>query len=81
MPVDPRTIAGAMYYVCDSWVLGSLEGISRLTKKDRDLNLRWKRHVYKYGCNEGISGKNRMGVDVVDKVDEAAVVRRKPTYI
>lgn len=80
LPVDPRTIAGAMYYVCDSWMLGSMEGLSRLTKRDRDLNLRWQRHKYRYGHNEGISGKRCVGVDIVDDIDEAAAMRRKPTY-
>lgn len=36
MPVDPSTIAGAMYYVCDSPILDKLEGLSTLNRKERD---------------------------------------------
>ncbi|KUI69366.1 hypothetical protein VM1G_11646 [Cytospora mali] len=46
MPVDPRTVAGAMYYVCDSWMLETMRGMSTLSKKDRDLDDGLVRHFW-----------------------------------
>lgn len=74
MPVDPRTVAGAMFYVCDSWMLESLQDLSTMGKKDRDLELRYRRLRYGYGNISGAtSGKERMGVDVCDDKGEAAL--------
>ncbi|SPN96491.1 uncharacterized protein DNG_00019 [Cephalotrichum gorgonifer] len=36
VPVDPSTVAGAMYYVADSKIVGNLGGVSMLAKRDRD---------------------------------------------
>lgn len=80
MPMDPRTIVGSMYYVCDSWMLGSMEGMSTLRKKDRDLDVRFMRHRYGYGCIEGMTWKSRMGFDVVNDHDEAAVTPERQQY-
>ncbi|CAN8098525.1 unnamed protein product [Discula destructiva] len=80
MPVDPRTIAGAMYYVCDSWMLGALEGMSTLRKEDRDLDMRFMRHKYGYGRIGGMNWQNRMGFDIVDDHGEAAVAPKRPHY-
>jgi len=48
MPADPSTIAGAMYYICDSGMLDSMEGVSMLGDReqrslisDRGLRYRW----------------------------------------
>lgn len=80
IPVDPRTIAGAMYYVCDSWMLASMEGMSAVGKGDRDLDVRFMRHRYGYGCIEGMNWKSRMGFDIVDDGEEAAVIARRQYY-
>lgn len=80
MPVDPRTIAGAMYYVCDSWMLGSMEGLSSLGKDDRDLDVRFMRHRYGYGCVDGMHWENRMGFDIVESRDETAVGQKRQRY-
>ncbi|KUI53572.1 hypothetical protein VP1G_00867 [Cytospora mali] len=53
MPVDPRTVAGAMYYVCDSWMLETMQGMSTLSKKDRDLDVKYLRLRYGYGYISG----------------------------
>ncbi|PSR79392.1 hypothetical protein BD289DRAFT_348021, partial [Coniella lustricola] len=66
MPVDPRTIAGALFYVCDSWMLESLEGMSTLSKDARNRSVRFMGHKYDYGMIHGMSGKGRVGFDVVD---------------
>ncbi|KAK0671648.1 hypothetical protein QBC41DRAFT_48689 [Cercophora samala] len=65
MPVDPSTIGGAMYYVCDSWMLWSLEGLSQVPKKERDRKVREMAMQYAFGNIVGQSGKKRVGVDGV----------------
>lgn len=76
MPVDPRTIAGAMFYVCDSGMLGTLEGISTRGKEERDTLLRSQRLRYEFVSVEGVSGKERMCVDICRETGEAAVMIR-----
>lgn len=71
MPMDPRTVAGAMFYVCDSRMLKAFEGLAAVSTKERDLDVRYLRSLYCYGCNVGLSGRERMGVDVCDNREEA----------
>ncbi|KAH8685043.1 hypothetical protein BGZ61DRAFT_323522, partial [Ilyonectria robusta] len=49
MPVDPRSIAGAMYYVCDSSIADEFAGIARLDNKQRRLCVREMGGRYWYG--------------------------------
>jgi hypothetical protein len=63
MPADPSTVAGSMYYVCDSWMLYSFEGLSTLKKKDRDWKVGQMGFRYGYGDIQGVSGLRRYGVD------------------
>lgn len=65
MPVDPSTVAGSMYYVCDSWMLYSFEGLSTLKKRDRDWRVSEMGLKYEYGDIQGVSGLRRHGVDGV----------------
>ncbi|KAK4201020.1 hypothetical protein QBC40DRAFT_64301 [Triangularia verruculosa] len=65
MPVDPSTVAGAMYYVCDSWMLWSLEGLSQVPKEERDRRVQEVGMQYGFGNIVGQSGKKRVGVDGV----------------
>lgn len=65
MPVDPSTVAGAMYYLCDSWVLWSLEGMSTLKKKERDWKISETGLKFRFGEIEGVSGLRRVGIDGV----------------
>jgi len=46
MPVDPRTLAGAIYYVCDSSMLADLDGrrLSMRCKEERAGRVRDLRH-------------------------------------
>lgn len=71
LPLDPRTIAGAMFYVCDSHMLAAFEGTDDEDKSERDLDVRYLRSVYGYGIIQGVSGEERMGVDVIDEWGEA----------
>lgn len=66
MPVDPSTIAGAMYYVCDSWMLWSLEGSSVLEEKERDRRIAEMGLRFQFGNIVGLSGRRRIGVDCLD---------------
>ncbi|KAK3985152.1 hypothetical protein QBC44DRAFT_405464 [Cladorrhinum sp. PSN332] len=71
MPVDPSTIAGAMYYVCDSrllLLLGSVEGFSVLSREERDRKMREMMPGVKirFGNVVGLSGRGRVGVDMAD---------------
>ncbi|KAI2616253.1 hypothetical protein GGR54DRAFT_649523 [Hypoxylon sp. NC1633] len=63
MPVDPSTIAGAMYYVCDSWMLSRLEGLSTSRRRDRDWLVNEMGLRYEFGEIRGASGIVRIGVD------------------
>lgn len=40
MPVEPSSIAGAIYYVCDPSVIDKFIGLSMLNKQQRDRTLR-----------------------------------------
>ncbi|KAK1755909.1 hypothetical protein QBC47DRAFT_299683 [Echria macrotheca] len=65
MPVDPSTIAGAMFYVCDSQMLASFEGLSVLSKEERNRRVRDMKAEFRFGQMRGVSGVRRVGVDRV----------------
>ncbi|KAK4457627.1 hypothetical protein QBC42DRAFT_300979 [Cladorrhinum samala] len=67
MPVDPSTIGGAMYYVCDSWMLWSLEGFSMLNREGRDRKVAQLGFKVHFGNIAGLDGRRRVGVDRVDE--------------
>ncbi|KAI1480607.1 hypothetical protein F4774DRAFT_377857 [Daldinia eschscholtzii] len=69
MPVDPSTIAGAMYYICDSWMLSRFEGISTLKREDRDWRVNEMGLRYEFGEIRGVSGIARIGVDAASSGD------------
>ncbi|GAB1310596.1 Zonadhesin [Madurella fahalii] len=63
MPVDPRCIAGAMYYVSQSrMMLEDLEGVSVLGREERERRVLEAGRRYFYGVLAGGSWR-RMGVD------------------
>ncbi|CAK7208420.1 hypothetical protein SBRCBS47491_000086 [Sporothrix bragantina] len=73
LPADPRTIAGAMYYVVDSHVLpAALESITDTTgggcvalmdTKEKTMRVRQLGRRYYYGDIVGRSGRRRFAVD------------------
>ncbi len=76
MPVDPSTIAGAMYYVCDSPGLVSPPGgshhrfgagLSTLDGRERDRRVANMGGCYRFGPMRGVSGLARIGLDAVDE--------------
>ncbi|RYP22650.1 hypothetical protein DL765_001500 [Monosporascus sp. GIB2] len=64
MPLDPTTVAGAMYYVADSWMVGGFDGLGTLGPKDRDRRIVALGLKYRFGQMTGVSGETRVGVDV-----------------
>ncbi|KAK0656857.1 hypothetical protein B0T16DRAFT_400406 [Cercophora newfieldiana] len=62
MPVDPRSIAGAMYYVSQSHMLSDFNGISRWDAKEREQRVKEMGRRYFYGVLVGGTWR-RMGVD------------------
>lgn len=65
MPVDPGTIAGAMYYVCDSKMLSSFEGLSMLGQEERDRRVDQMPAKFAFGSIVGKSGTIGIGVDAI----------------
>ena len=63
LTVDPTTIAGAMYYVTDSYMLSNFQGLSTLERKERDKGVTNLGLRYEFGRVMGLSGKTRLGVD------------------
>lgn len=55
LPVDPQTLAGRMYYVYDSRILGDFESLSMLGRKQRDERAARMGNKYRYGPILGVS--------------------------
>ncbi|RYP90297.1 hypothetical protein DL770_003593 [Monosporascus sp. CRB-9-2] len=72
MPLDPTTVAGAMYYVADSWMLGLFEGLGTLEPKDRDRRVVALGLKYRFGPMTGVSWETRVGVDVAGDLSSVA---------
>jgi hypothetical protein len=64
MPIDPSTIAGSIYYVCDSKMRSYFEGLSILDKRERDRRVMELGLEYRFGRLKGSSGITRIAVDV-----------------
>lgn len=69
MPVDPRSIAGAMYYIDESRMLDDFEGLSQLSSMDRKKKVGELGRRYFYGALTGKHGR-RMGVESVESVED-----------
>ena len=66
MPVDPTTVAGAMYYVCDSRMVWSFSELSMAGKAERNGRINRMGAMYEYGPIWGLSGQRRLGTDMAD---------------
>jgi hypothetical protein len=69
MPVDPRTVAGAAYYIADSTtMLRDFAGyrLSAMDRKQRDRYIDSLNRRYFYGRLVGSLGQTRMVVDGVN---------------
>ncbi|KAK2038063.1 hypothetical protein LZ31DRAFT_609791 [Colletotrichum somersetense] len=71
MPVDPRSIAGAMYYINESRMLEDFEGLSKLNSEDREKKVKELGRRYFYGAISGKDGR-RMAVDSIESVEDTA---------
>ncbi|KAJ0357103.1 hypothetical protein COL154_010476 [Colletotrichum chrysophilum] len=71
LPVDPRSIAGALYYVAESRMLEDFEGLSKLDSEEREKKVKELGRRYFYGGLTGSNGK-RMGVESVESVEDTA---------
>lgn len=69
MPVDPRTIAGTMYHLCDSGMLDSFDGLAGVEMRDRDWMVKSMGVWYMFGTVPGSAGKARVGIESVGGVD------------
>jgi fluoride exporter len=63
MPVDPRSIAGAMYYVSGSHMLSDFAGVSAMNGREREQRVKEMGKRYFYGEVVGQDGRRRAGVD------------------
>ncbi|KAK1829740.1 hypothetical protein QBC39DRAFT_262375 [Podospora conica] len=61
MPIDPGSVAGKMYYLCDSDVIHDFQGLAGMGEKEclARLDPDWK---YTFGKMTGVSGEQRIGV-------------------
>jgi hypothetical protein len=63
MPVDPRCVAGLMWYVARSGMVADFSGVSRLEAKEREERVKAMGRSYFYGVLEGDGEGVRLGVD------------------
>ncbi len=63
LPVDPSTIAGSLYYICDSELFADLSRFGAL-ESDRQRDPGGTRRIT-LGEMVGVSGVRRIGVDYV----------------
>ena len=70
MPVDPGSLAGMIYCLCDSMeVVGEFEGMGLLSEKEGRMRLDLRRKNekrYRFGEMIGASGTKSMGIFAVD---------------
>ncbi|KAK3359473.1 hypothetical protein B0T25DRAFT_494974 [Lasiosphaeria hispida] len=69
LPVDPASLGGRIYYLCDSAMLGEFRGMSVLSGKEVSARIDLKRK-YRFGMMSGASGERRVGVDYADDDDQ-----------
>ena len=70
MPVTANTVAGLWYYVADSEARGLFEGMSTLEAREVHGNLRRMECEFTFGEMTGMSGINRVGIQVVATSDD-----------
>ncbi|KAI0965545.1 hypothetical protein F4678DRAFT_476544 [Xylaria arbuscula] len=63
LPVDPRTISGAMYYVCDSSLFNYFGGLGGLEQSQRDEKVMELNSVYEHREMKGFPSRFRVGAD------------------
>ncbi|GAB1316399.1 hypothetical protein MFIFM68171_06609 [Madurella fahalii] len=66
MPVSLDSLAGCIYYVCDSAMLADYARLSMLDKRERDLRIQRMGRKYRFGWMTGLSGERRVAVDYAE---------------
>lgn len=80
MPVDPRSIAGAMYYVSESNMVDHFSGMADMDGEERKQRIRELGGTYLYGELTTRTGEKRPAVEWDDHtlgVDPSVAQRRK----
>lgn len=62
LPVDPGSLAGRIYYLCDSHVVDRFQGMSGLSAAECEKKVDVRKR-YRFGKMIGVSGELRVGVD------------------
>jgi hypothetical protein len=62
MPVDHSTIAGTMYYVCDSAILKDFDRMSILGENEKNTLIMRAGTKYRVGKIIGLSERSRRGI-------------------
>ena len=63
MPVHPGTLAGSMYYVCDSPLLRDIQSGQLAVVRTRSGRAGGDGQKYQFGKMVGLSGDTRIGID------------------
>ncbi|KAM0431072.1 hypothetical protein ACHAPT_005710 [Fusarium lateritium] len=67
MPVDPRSVAGAMYYVSESVLVDHFSGMASMDNKERERRIRELGGTYMYGELTTRTGEKRPAVEWDDR--------------
>ncbi|KAF4980303.1 hypothetical protein FZEAL_3674 [Fusarium zealandicum] len=67
MPVDPRSVAGAMYYVSESVMVDHFSGMASMDNKQREQRIRELGGTYLYGKLTTRTGEKRPAVEWDDR--------------
>lgn len=70
MNVDPASLAGRMYYVCDSAMSDDFQGMATASQSERAQRAGGSK-MYRFGRLYGVSGERRIGVDYEGGGDES----------
>lgn len=66
LPVPPGSLAGSIYYLCDSRMLKDFERLSMLRRPERDRRVKRAARRYRVGWITGVSGQKRIACDYAD---------------
>ncbi|KAK0622329.1 hypothetical protein B0T14DRAFT_580404 [Immersiella caudata] len=66
LPVPPDSLAGVIYYVCNSQMLKDFERLSMLGTRERDRRVERMARRYSFGWITGASGERRIACDYAE---------------
>ncbi|KAK0619144.1 hypothetical protein B0T14DRAFT_584488 [Immersiella caudata] len=62
LPVDPASLAGRIYYLCDSQVADEFQGMAKIDREECEGRMDMEKR-YRFGKMIGVSGELRVGID------------------